>query len=92
MQMNCVSRKVLAQEGVKVENFAVSFDAYSWIKEFFALNHMVYVHYLESIQDLITLESGIDVEQGINVGPGKFVKKNKRRAWRKCVKLCYKNP
>ena len=27
-----------------------------------------------------TLESGIDVGQGINVGPGKFVKKNKRRA------------
>ena len=27
-----------------------------------------------------TLESGIDVGQGINVGPGKFVKKNKCRA------------
>ena len=27
-----------------------------------------------------TLESGIDVGQGINVGPGKFDKKNKRRA------------
>ena len=27
-----------------------------------------------------TLESGIDVGQGITVGPGKFVKKNKRRA------------
>ena len=27
-----------------------------------------------------TLESGIDVGQGINVGPGKFGKKNKRRA------------
>ena len=26
------------------------------------------------------LESGIDVGQGITVGPGKFVKKNKRRA------------
>jgi hypothetical protein len=28
----------------------------------------------------ITLASGIDVGQGINVGPGKFGKKNKRRA------------
>ena len=27
-----------------------------------------------------TLESGIDVGQGINVGPGKLGKKNKRRA------------
>ena len=32
---------------------------------------------------LITLESKIDVGQGINVGPGKFVKKNKRRALNK---------
>ena len=31
-----------------------------------------------------TLVSGIDVGQGINVGPGKFVKKNKRRALNKC--------
>ena len=30
--------------------------------------------------DGCTLASGIDVEQGINVGPGKFGKKNKRRA------------
>ena len=29
---------------------------------------------------LYTLASGIDVWQGINVGPGKFVKKKKRRA------------
>ena len=29
---------------------------------------------------LITLESGIDIGQGITVGPGKLVKKNKRRA------------
>ena len=28
----------------------------------------------------ITLDSGIDVGQGINVGPGKFGKKNKCRA------------
>ena len=27
-----------------------------------------------------TLASGIDVGQGINLGPGKFGKKNKRRA------------
>jgi hypothetical protein len=38
----------------------------------------------------------IDVWQGINVGPGKFIKKNicralnKHRAWIKCAKLCYK--
>ena len=30
-----------------------------------------------------TLESGIDRGQGINVGPGKFAKKNKRRALNK---------
>ena len=30
-----------------------------------------------------TLESGIDVVQGITVGPGKFVKKNKHRALNK---------
>ena len=30
-----------------------------------------------------TLESGIDVGQEITVGPGKFVKKNKRRALNK---------
>ena len=29
------------------------------------------------------LESGINVGQGISVGPGKFVKKNKRRALNK---------
>ena len=32
---------------------------------------------------LNTLESGIDVGQGINVEPGKFVKKNNRRALNK---------
>ena len=30
-----------------------------------------------------TLESGIDVGQGITVGPGKFVKKNRRRVLNK---------
>ena len=29
-----------------------------------------------------TLESVIDVGQGISIGPGRFGKKNKRRAWR----------
>ena len=31
-----------------------------------------------------TLEFGIDVGQGINVGPGNFGKNNKRRALNKC--------
>ena len=34
-----------------------------------------------------TLESGIDVGQGINVGPGKFARKNKRRALNKHSEL-----
>ena len=48
------------------------------------------------LKEPITLESGIDVGQGITVVPGKFVKKNKRRAlnkhrpWTKCGNLCYK--
>ena len=29
-----------------------------------------------------TLESGIDVYQGRNTAPGKFVKKNKRSPWK----------
>ena len=33
-----------------------------------------------TITKVFTLESGIDVRQGINVGPGKFGKNNKRRA------------
>ena len=33
--------------------------------------------------NLLTLESGIDVGQGISIGPGKFVKKNIRRALNK---------
>ena len=36
-----------------------------------------------------TLASGIDVGQGINIGPGKFGKKNKRRAFNTHV-LCSK--
>ena len=45
-----------------------------------------------------TLESVIDIGQGITVGPRKFVKKNKRRAFNKrrvgtkCVNFCYKKP
>ena len=42
-----------------------------------------------SVRLLITLESRIDVGQGINVGPGKFGKKNKRRALNTHV-LCSK--
>ena len=38
---------------------------------------------LQSNKDVHTLESGIDIGQGIRVGPGKFVKKNKRRALNK---------
>ena len=34
-------------------------------------------------QDIGTLESVIDVGQGISVGPGRFGKKNKRRALNK---------
>ena len=37
----------------------------------------------EAGKDLGTLESGIDVGQEITVGPGKFIKKNKRRALNK---------
>ena len=37
-----------------------------------ALNHGLF---------LTSLESGIDVGQGISVGPGKFVKKNKHMPW-----------
>ena len=33
--------------------------------------------------EIHTLESGIDVGQGITVGPGKFVKNDKRRALNK---------
>ena len=32
-----------------------------------------------------TLDSGKDIGQGINVGPGKFVKKNKHRAYSKAL-------
>ena len=45
-----------------------------------------------SMDASITLESVIDVGQGISVGPGKFDKKNKRwplnkhRAWKICQK------
>ena len=35
--------------------------------------------YFTIFRNRCTLESGIDVGQGITVGPGKFGKKNKRR-------------
>ena len=41
-------------------------------------------HFVSMGHMALTLESGIDVGQGITVGPGKFVKKNKRRALNKC--------
>ena len=43
------------------------------IKTYFTTVHYEYI-------DTSTLESGIDVGQGINVGQRKSVKKNKRRA------------
>ena len=39
-----------------------------------------FLEILASRRKMYTLESGIDVGQGINVGPGKLGKKNKRRA------------
>ena len=39
---------------------------------------------LAQARPMITLESGIDVGQGINVGHGKFVKNNKPRVLNKC--------
>ena len=39
-----------------------------------------YVYCIATLLNYCTLESGIDVGQGINVGPGKLGKKNKRRA------------
>ena len=44
---------------------------------------------LSSGNSAVTLASGIDVGQGINVGPGKFGKKNIRRALNTHV-LCSK--
>ena len=43
-----------------------------------ACSHQAYVTW-----ELPTLESVIDVGQGIRVGPGRFGKKNKRRALNK---------
>jgi hypothetical protein len=48
------------------------------------------------LNSYFTLESGIDVGQGINVGPGNFGKNNKcralnkHRAWNKMCKLLLK--
>jgi hypothetical protein len=50
--------------------------------------NMINTNHLLISEILSTLESGIDVRQGINVEPGKFDKKNKyralnkRRAWK----------
>jgi hypothetical protein len=44
---------------------------------------------IEPTPTLFTLASGIDVGQGINIGPGKFGKKNKCRALNTHV-LCSK--
>ena len=44
---------------------------------------MIHVAKENRIDTASTLESGKDVGQEINVGPGKFVKKNKRRALNK---------
>ena len=41
------------------------------------------ISFLYTICNQTTLESGIDVKQGINIGHGKFVKKNKHRALNK---------
>ena len=40
---------------------------------------------------IVTLDSGIDVGQGINVGSGKFGKKNKRRALNKYLHIAQKS-
>ena len=48
--------------------------------------YVINLSYKEPIFVIIawsTLESGIDVGQGISVGPGKFGKNNKRRALNK---------
>ena len=37
---------------------------------------------ISSRTKVTTLESVIDVRQGISIGPGRFGKKNKRRAWK----------
>ena len=47
------------------------------------IREMRVVQLFNFFKNLTTLESGIDVRQGINVGHGKFVKKNKRRALNK---------
>ena len=46
------------------------------------LNYVIQVNF-EKAKFLTTLESLIDVGQGISVGPGRFDKKNKSRALNK---------
>ena len=43
------------------------------------MNYLRLLYYINTYV-VNTLESGIDVGQGINVGPGKLGKKNKHRA------------
>ena len=50
--------------------------------------HIRYI-FVQRLESRFTLESVIDVGQGISVGPGKFDKKNKRRALNTHV-LCSK--
>ena len=44
------------------------------------MSYFVFLLIFSNVRRLFTLDSGIDVGQGINVGPGTFGKKNKRRA------------
>ena len=52
--------------------------------ESFWHNNSLFTHILFELQPIIivTLESVIDVGQGISIGAGTFRKKNKRRAWK----------
>ena len=54
------------------------FVAFSEKLNFYSL---VYKNFVGHKLEVRTLESGIDVGQLINVGPGKFGKKNKHRAY-----------
>ena len=58
---------------------------YSEVTDLYYKGRCVFVCLIHSwakyiVQVHATLESGIDVGQGMNVGPGKVGKKNKRRA------------
>ena len=55
-------------------------------------NRAINYHFSSETSESATLESGIDVGQGINVGPEIFDKKNKHRALNKhrAWKICQK--